>query len=255
MNIVSSKIQFVINGDDFGMSSAVNQAILYAFQNRLISSSTMMANMPGYEEACALIETHNLRGRVGVHINLVEGVPLSAPIRECRRFCSDDGAFSGHLLKRALRLSHSEERALHVEMSAQIEHCLDRGIVPTHLDSHHHYHTSWPIGTVLIQVARQYKIGAIRLNRNCGPYRSSAKSIFRTIYNYRLRLNSLAGTDYFGNYGDFDRMCQKRQGIVEMVLHPRLNSENKVIDLEEGRELSAMIEGLGSIEMVPYLHQ
>ena len=41
----------IVNADDFGMSAAVNKAILKAFQEKLISSTSIMANMPGFDEA------------------------------------------------------------------------------------------------------------------------------------------------------------------------------------------------------------
>src|SRR5690606_10006865 len=44
----------IINADDFGLSSDENRTIISAFQQGLISSATLMANMPAFEEACAL---------------------------------------------------------------------------------------------------------------------------------------------------------------------------------------------------------
>src|ERR1700734_1066609 len=84
----------IINADDFGMSSAVNSAILSGVEQGLVTSTSIMANMPGFEEAVRLEREHDLlRGRVGVHLNLTEGRPLTAPILACSIFCGADGSF------------------------------------------------------------------------------------------------------------------------------------------------------------------
>jgi len=44
-----------VNADDFGMSPRINHAILQAFENGLISSATIMANMPAFEDACQIV--------------------------------------------------------------------------------------------------------------------------------------------------------------------------------------------------------
>jgi predicted glycoside hydrolase/deacetylase ChbG (UPF0249 family) len=38
--------KIIVNADDFGMSAEVNRAIVEAFENNVISSTTLMANMP-----------------------------------------------------------------------------------------------------------------------------------------------------------------------------------------------------------------
>src|SRR4051812_23191276 len=77
----------IINADDFGYSSSVNAAILKAFEEGLVSSTTVMANMPAFEEACAAAHERKLLGHVGAHLVLTEGETLTEPIRRCRRFC------------------------------------------------------------------------------------------------------------------------------------------------------------------------
>src|SRR5699024_9671925 len=71
----------IINADDFGLSHDENRTIIAAFQQGLISSATLMANMPAFVEACALTREHGLQGRVGLHFNLTYGRPLSTAIR------------------------------------------------------------------------------------------------------------------------------------------------------------------------------
>jgi predicted glycoside hydrolase/deacetylase ChbG (UPF0249 family) len=81
----------VINADDLAKSSEGDDAILRCFDRRLISSATVMANMPRFGEAIALIHAGGFQDRLGVHLNLTEGFPLTDPIRRSSRFCSPAG--------------------------------------------------------------------------------------------------------------------------------------------------------------------
>ncbi|MEI3421302.1 MAG: ChbG/HpnK family deacetylase [Butyricimonas faecihominis] len=66
----------IVNADDVGMNHNVNLAIDYCFKKNIISSTTIMANMPGFDEAVKLACIGKYDKYVGMHFNLVEGVPL-----------------------------------------------------------------------------------------------------------------------------------------------------------------------------------
>ncbi|HEY8969641.1 MAG TPA: ChbG/HpnK family deacetylase, partial [Puia sp.] len=59
--------KFIINADDFGYSDAVNGAVLKCFQKWLVTSASLLVNMPGFEGAVELIHAHSLlTGKIGV---------------------------------------------------------------------------------------------------------------------------------------------------------------------------------------------
>lgn len=209
--------KIIVNCDDFGMSAEVNQAIVQAFDKGEISSATLMTNMPGFEEACELAHRHRLLGKIGVHLNLSSGYPLSDPIRRCSRLCDETGMFRSRRTR--LRLSKEERLAVETELAAQIAACLDRGLRPTHLDSHHHVHTEWAIGAAAITVARRYGIKAIRLSRNCGHGIDFARKVYKLAYNTRLRIYGLAKTRYFGSSADVQEILATAPGDVEVMVH------------------------------------
>ena len=209
--------RIIVNADDFGMSAETNQAIVDAFEKGLISSTTLMANMPGFEEACELSGRHQLSGKIGVHLNLTEGRPLSAPIKSLPLFCDELGLFRPR--RTLFYLSKEEKRAVETELSAQIQRCLDWGIHPTHLDSHQHIHTEWPIGEIVIRVALRYGIGAIRLTRNCGHGIKFGHKLYKSAYNARLRMYGLAKTRYFGSSEDAVTVLATTQDDVEIMVH------------------------------------
>ena len=143
-------VSIVINADDLGKSSNVNRAILESFERGLVTSATIMANMAGFEEACAMLRARGLEDRVGVHLNVAEGLPLTDPIRRCPRLCP-----AGRLCLAGTcwRLTPDEAMAIELELATQIEAALKAGIRPSHLDSHLHAHTHWPICTIVIPSA------------------------------------------------------------------------------------------------------
>ena len=102
--------KLIVNADDFGMSAEVNRAIVEAFENNVISSTTLMANMPGFGEACELAHRHRLVSKIGLHLNLTSRYPLSSPIRRCARFCDTNGMF--HARQTRFRLSKEERLAV-----------------------------------------------------------------------------------------------------------------------------------------------
>lgn len=220
--------RIIVNADDFGMNAETNRAIVEAFERGVISSTTLMANMPGFEEACELARRHQLCGRIGVHLNLTEGRPISGPIKRVSLFCDANGEFRPR--RTLFHLSSEEAQAVDAEFSAQIDACIERGIRPTHLDSHQHVHTEWAIGAVAIIVARRYGIGAIRLSRNCGPGIGMLSRVYKLAYNSRLKLHGLAKTRYFGSARDVIPLLASTQDDVEIMVHLTSASTSSVLD-------------------------
>lgn len=224
--------RIIINADDFGLSSESNRAILAAFIDGAISSTTLMTNMPGFEEACALVHPHGLSGKIGVHLNLTEGRPLTNSIRECVRLCDEGGNFCPR--RRWLRLSSREAQAIREEVDAQISACVHRGITPTHIDSHHHVHTEWPIGTIVIDAALRFGIRSIRVSRNCGAGIGGFRRIYKWAYNARLKRYGLGRCRYFGSISDVQGILGKATGDVEIMVHLTAEDSLTKVDRMDG---------------------
>ena len=67
--------KLIVNADDFGFSEAVNHGILKAMEDGIVTSTSIMANMPGFAHAAALYHEHPDMA-VGVHLNLTCYRPL-----------------------------------------------------------------------------------------------------------------------------------------------------------------------------------
>ena len=66
---MEEKKQLIINADDFGISNSANQAVFAAFKNGVLTSTSIMANAPAFENAINMIP--ELKGiSIGVHLNI-----------------------------------------------------------------------------------------------------------------------------------------------------------------------------------------
>src|SRR4051812_30971879 len=153
--------QLVVNADDLGISRGVNRGIIQAHRDGLVTSASLMANLPSAEDALARAAACPDLD-LGLHLTLTAGRPLSRPDR-VPSLVDADGSF--HLLGTLLaRLSLGQVRAddLTRELTAQAEWALRRGVRPSHLDSHHHIHTHPRVAPIVIGLARQHGIGWVR---------------------------------------------------------------------------------------------
>ncbi len=232
--------RIVINADDLGRTETINRAISDSFAQELISSASIMANMPAFEDARAIVAANSLNGRIGVHLNLTEGIPMTEAIRRETRFCDSSGRFKARG-RNTWYLRHSAGQAVEAECSAQIEAVLAAGIRPSHLDSHQHIHTQWAIAPILIRLARRYEIPAVRLSRNCGRSPGAVKSAYKWAVNARIIRSGLAPTRHFGNAADTASLVAFR-GPVEVMVHPDLDAGGRIVDvLASGRTEGASL--------------
>lgn len=154
--------QVIINADDFGLCDGVNKAVAQAHTDGVLTSATIMANMPAANEAVKIARQLPTLG-IGVHLNLTEGRPLSKDT--CiDRLLDADGQFACSPAKLSLfsLAGHKIREAIRAELAAQIQWVIDNGLKPTHLDSHKHIHTFPQLFSIVCQLAGRFQIPAIR---------------------------------------------------------------------------------------------
>ncbi|WP_445576850.1 YdjC-like protein [Pseudomonas sp. E141] len=211
--------QVIINADDFGLCFSENTIIVRAFEAGLISSATIMANMPGFKQACVQSRQPRLNGRIGLHFNLSHGQPLSQAIKSRPAFCDAHGQFDFSLSRYCLRLGSKDIAAIEDELQAQWQRCLDHGLRPSHLDSHQHVHNIWPIGEQVARFAARQGV-PIRLARNLGANLTVPKRIFKALLNRRLRRLCGATADYVCTPADLQHTAAPDHGLLEVIVHP-----------------------------------
>jgi predicted glycoside hydrolase/deacetylase ChbG (UPF0249 family) len=154
--------RIIINADDFGLCTGINKAIQQAHKHGVLTSATIMTNMPAAEEALNMAKKMPNLG-IGVHLNLCKGRPLSKE-PEVEMLLNADGQFAASLLRLSLLsvIKHRFRNAIRTELACQIQWLIDKGITPTHLDSHKNFHAFPPIFPIVCKLARRFKINAIR---------------------------------------------------------------------------------------------
>jgi len=246
-------IRVLVNADDFGLNSTVNKAITDAFEQGLISSTTMITNMSGFEEACEIAKTNKLVDCIGVHLNLMEGQPLTNEILGFNRLCNESGFFNGILEGHISKFTPEERKAVTAELIAQIEILEKKGIKPTHIDSHHHFHNSISFFPIVLKVALIKNIKAIRLNINCYEHLPLYKKLYKLSYNTVLFCYGMAKTDYLCAVDDIGRVLPNhKKGILEVIVHPTYSEENVLIDSENKRMLSEQLKPLIQHSRISY---
>jgi predicted glycoside hydrolase/deacetylase ChbG (UPF0249 family) len=236
----------IINADDFGISKEVNRAIIACFHEGVISSATIIANMDGFDEACRLAMENGLCQKIGIHINISEGRPLTTKILRQPRFCAANGEFSFQR-NAGFFLTRTEKAALTEECEAQMKRCLDMGLALTHLDSHHHVHTEWAVFSVIRPLIRKYGIKFVRPARNDNVRNSVLKGCYKTLFNVGLSQMALRRTLFFGDLEGFKAMWARHRGGLtsfEIMVHPTLNGGDTIIDRLDGKNIMRVIRDL-----------
>ena len=162
---MGSCIPVVINADDFGYSPTVNALIFEGINKNCVSSASLMANAPAVAEALTMV-TCCPQASFGVHLNLTEFSP-SLPCWELKLagLVDGDGIFLGNRI-RQLRPSGSLLEACYQELDQQLLHLHEKGLRPSHLDSHHHIHTIPWLLPVIWRLQQKYKIQRLRNTLN-----------------------------------------------------------------------------------------
>jgi chitin disaccharide deacetylase len=227
--------KFIINADDFGKDAGLNLAISKSFSLGLVSSTSLIVNMEGFEDAVAIAKSQTgLKGKIGLHLNLTEGVPLTDDIKKCTRFCTTDGHFVYKRKRPIFFLRSFEIFAVRKEIKAQIDKSIAAGIYPSHVDSHHHVHTEWGITKVLLSVLKGYSITKIRSSRNLGIDKIKVKQWYKKGFNYYIKnIAGFSSANYFGSIHDLEQsnfIVNGKGRLVEIMVHPMFDRQGKLVD-------------------------
>jgi hopanoid biosynthesis associated protein HpnK len=158
--------QLIVNADDFGLTTGVNRAIVETHRDGIVSSTTLMATGPAFDDAVRDARTLP-KLSVGCHVVLTDGTPASPPeavdtlvaIRsaEPERFFPKLSGFAARAT-----MGGFDREQLVAEITAQIRKIQATGIQVTHLDSHKHAHIFPEILNAMLRAARICGVKAIR---------------------------------------------------------------------------------------------
>ena len=166
---MSGRRRLVVSGDDFGAAPEVNAAIVRAHRDGILTSASLMVTGDAVDEAVALARAHP-RLAVGLHLVLAQGRPASPP-GEIPRMVTAAGTFGDQPVVTGLRyawlaVARPGGRAeLRHEIEAQLRRFAATGLRLAHVDGHVNVHLHPMVLPILLELAPQYGIRALRLSR------------------------------------------------------------------------------------------
>lgn len=153
----------IINGDDFGYSSAVNRAILQAHREGVLTSTSLMVNERAVDEAVQFARTTPSLA-VGLHLVLVLGrATLSA--KQIPHLVDSNGKFTNSPFVAGVKyfFSPAARSELKKEMRAQFEKFVATGLPFSHVDGHTHLHMHPVIFDELLKLCEEFGVRRVRV--------------------------------------------------------------------------------------------
>jgi chitin disaccharide deacetylase len=215
----------IINADDFGMCHAINAAILRAWQEGIVSSTSLMAPCPWARHALQLLQDHPALP-FGVHLTIVcdfrpyRWGPLTARDQVPSLLDAAGDFYPGDRLPELLAQARLAE--VEREFRAQIEAVLAAHLTPTHLDWHCLCDGGRAdIFDLTIRLAQEYGL-ALRVHERPMAAQCQRLGLPTTAYDV-LDSYSLPTIDKAARYAQLLRALPA--GLSEWAVHPSLGTE------------------------------
>ena len=207
--------RLIVNADDFGYTRDVNEGIVEAHRNGILTAATLMASGSEFQHAVLLAKDYPTLD-IGIHLTLTGERALSRP---GKALPATPRALALELFFGGLNVAR--------ELELQVNRVLDAGLHPTHLDTHKHAHLLPQVAEVVGELSARYRIPWVR--------RPLAKPILGAWSLRRLQKHGCRLTDHFlgfdmtGRFGPAeleDLIRRLPAGLSEFMCHPgRLGEE------------------------------
>ena len=132
--------RLIVNADDFGRSHAINQAVIRAHREGILTTASLMVNEPAADEAVALARANPGLG-VGLHLALVCG-RSALPPSAIPHLVNTNSEFTNNPVAAGCRYFFSSQckAELRDEIAAQFEKFRATGLPLDHVNGHLHMH-------------------------------------------------------------------------------------------------------------------
>jgi chitin disaccharide deacetylase len=202
---MSTRRTVIINGDDFGFSHGVNQAIIKAHQHGVLTSTSLMVTGAAFSEAVDLARAHPDLG-VGLHLVLVCG-RSALPKDQIPHLVDEKGNFSNDPTVAGLRYQFNKRARIELqqEIHAQLEKFRATGLPLSHVDGHLHLHVHPVVINILADLAPEFGIKYIRL--------PSEELKLNLKLNRRNLLTKLVWSGVFGRLRDYGASILESKNI------------------------------------------
>jgi predicted glycoside hydrolase/deacetylase ChbG (UPF0249 family) len=238
----------IINADDVGFSSAINEAARICYQEGRITGVSVTACGTRFLEAAEMLRGIEKKD-VGVHLTLTGDLsPCAQDKSGVSTLIGRDGKFMNGYKSFASRyfLGKIDPAQVYLELSSQIKKVQDEGLTVTHLDSHEHVHMFPEILEATIKLAGEFNVPYIRLPLEPSRIMRKSFSVGDFMRHFSLVLFTPGGKKrvtqanikynrtFLGHFHagriNYDVFCflldNLREGINELAVHPAVSSED-----------------------------
>lgn len=234
----------IINADDFGRHADINRAVEEGLMHGCLRSATVMPGGAAFAGAIDIARRHGELG-LGVHFTLVDGHPILPPeeipslVGAQGNFLPDHTALLKRYLKGGVRLGEVRR-----ELAAQLRKVEAAGVPISHVDSHQHMHTLPGIIDIVLDLAKQAGIRAVRVPRTplfAGAFGGIGQLVGRLGLSTLARLaackahrRGLLTPDHFAGIVAGEAVSEGAllhlikhlpQGTTEVMMHPGIHND------------------------------
>jgi hopanoid biosynthesis associated protein HpnK len=234
----------IVTADDFGLHESVNDAIEQASHAGVLTAASLMISGPAAADAIRRAQRlPNLR--IGLHLVLADG-RSTLPASQIPALAGPDGFMDAGMVQRGFQIFANPfaRRQAAAEIRAQLEAFRRTGLRLDHVNAHKHFHLHPTVLSILLSLAREFGIRAIRVPqepvwfaRSNGRWHAAASSAslapLTAAMKYRIRAAGLFHNDrVFGiaMSGAMDEgtmlevLARLEPGVTEIYLHPASQS-------------------------------
>ena len=161
------KLRLIVNADDFGLSHYVNDAVIRAHRDGILTSASLMVNEPACDEAVKIAKENPKLG-VGLHITLLMG-HSALPPGKIPGLVNNRGEFSDSPVSTGMKYFFNSglREQLRAEIRAQFEKFRATGLPLDHVNGHLHFHLHPAVFKILMEESDTLGISHLRLTRDC----------------------------------------------------------------------------------------
>ena len=166
MASLEARRRLIVNADDFGRSHAINQAVIRAHREGILTTASLMVNEAAADEAVALARQNPGLG-VGLHLALVCG-RSALPPTAIPNLVNTQSQFTGNPVAAGFRYFFSAgcRAQLRDEIAAQFEKFRATALPLDHVNGHLHLHLHPAVFKILSDNIGRWNIRTMRLTRD-----------------------------------------------------------------------------------------
>jgi chitin disaccharide deacetylase len=266
--------RLIVNADDFGLSRSVNEAVIRAHCEGILTTASLMVNESGFDEAVKLAKQNPKLG-VGLHLTLLQG-RSTLPPGKIPGLVNTRGEFSYNPVGVGLNYFFKRNlcEQLRSEIHAQFEKFHATSLPLDHVNGHLHLHLHPVVFRILMEDADKLGIRQLRLTRDCLSrslkmshgrwfYRISHAAIYKWLSNraseplrqrgirhaqitFGLLRNSQVDEEY-----TLKVLTELPAGDSELYSHPSLDEFKHEFDALVSPRVKELVKKIG-IELIRY---